>query len=101
LGNIPLEILTYCYHSRCCKYGSGSNNWNHEETWAFRVAALKCQRLRKVAERIRLTNQKLKAGIDVDVVKEADEVQILEDAARQDSHISFTGLKITNKGDRK
>ncbi|KAK7230134.1 hypothetical protein V2G26_002304, partial [Clonostachys chloroleuca] len=60
-------------------------------------ATLERQRLRKVAERIRLTTRKLKAGIDVDAVKEADEVQMLEDAARDDAQINFTGLETANK----
>ncbi|CAH0055797.1 unnamed protein product [Clonostachys solani] len=42
----------------------------------------------------------LKAGIDVDAVKEADEMQMLEDAARDDAQINFAGLETVNKGDR-
>ncbi|CAI6091445.1 unnamed protein product, partial [Clonostachys chloroleuca] len=60
-------------------------------------ATLERQRLRKVAERIRLTTRKLKAGIDVDAVKEADEVHMLEDAARDDAQINFAGLRPPTK----
>uniref|UniRef100_A0A8H7N1X0 SMODS and SLOG-associating 2TM effector domain-containing protein n=1 Tax=Bionectria ochroleuca TaxID=29856 RepID=A0A8H7N1X0_BIOOC len=63
-------------------------------------AILERQRLRKVAERIHLTIRKLKVGIDVNTVKEADEVQILEDTARDNTQINFAGLETANKGER-
>ncbi|KAH8892946.1 hypothetical protein GQ53DRAFT_822448 [Thozetella sp. PMI_491] len=61
-------------------------------------AALERQRLRKIAERIRLTTRKLKAGIDIDALKEADEVQRLEDEARDDAQINLTNIETAYKG---
>jgi hypothetical protein len=57
-------------------------------------AALKRRRLMKAAERIRITTRKLRAGLTIDVVEEADEIQRLEEEAIADSQVNLAGLGI-------
>lgn len=59
--------------------------------------AIERNKLHEIVERIKLTTKKLKAGLDVDVKAEIDEVRQLHDTAEDNAQITFTDVGVAAK----